>query len=259
MNPNLTTLGDEAAPFPTCHPETRLEGDLTDLGTMTELALPMGLVIGAQAVVDHQEEALTPKAHHPLLQSVERLLDLLQTVRPIPLIHGQWVVSSSLRLQKKNGMVATLSLAAYEEEGRWARQEMPFLKSPQTGEVLHVDLHILVSASRRLLLLGLKGSIANNSTPPTPQLGGRRKLELLPRTGSVSGTTSPLASPKLGPTPTSSSSNAARSNPFGAARYGHDHQNKWSLTCFVGPWTLPREKRKSKSDLKRTAKSTRNV
>jgi hypothetical protein len=60
--------------------------------------------------------------------------------------------------------------------------------------------------------------LASNSTPPTPQLG-RRKLELLPRSGNASATPSPLSSPKMGPTPpTSTSSN--RANPFGAARYG---------------------------------------
>lgn len=47
-----------------------------------------------------------------------------------------------------------------------------------------------------------------SSQPPTPQLGGRRKLELAPRSTSGGNSTveSPLASPKL------------RANPFGAAR-----------------------------------------
>uniref|UniRef100_A0A0W0FKE3 Putative citrate synthase n=1 Tax=Moniliophthora roreri TaxID=221103 RepID=A0A0W0FKE3_MONRR len=56
----------------------------------------------------------------------------------------------------------------------------------------------------------------NSSTPPTPQMG-RRKLELLPRSGSVSNTPSPLSSPKIGPTPSASTS-STRSNPFGAAK-----------------------------------------
>lgn len=48
----------------------------------------------------------------------------------------------------------------------------------------------------------------SSSTPPTPQLGGRKKLELAPRSasGGNSAVESPLASPKM------------RSNPFGAAR-----------------------------------------
>ncbi|KIK63214.1 hypothetical protein GYMLUDRAFT_41539 [Collybiopsis luxurians FD-317 M1] len=46
------------------------------------------------------------------------------------------------------------------------------------------------------------------STPPTPQMG-RRKLELLPRSGSASNVPSPLSSPKIG---------ARTSNPFGAAK-----------------------------------------
>ncbi|KAJ4479937.1 hypothetical protein J3R30DRAFT_3466939 [Lentinula aciculospora] len=53
-----------------------------------------------------------------------------------------------------------------------------------------------------------------SSTPPTPQMG-RRKLELLPRSGSASNVPSPLSSPKIGPTPPTSGS---RSNPFGAAK-----------------------------------------
>ncbi|KAJ3818985.1 hypothetical protein F5880DRAFT_1625805 [Lentinula raphanica] len=52
------------------------------------------------------------------------------------------------------------------------------------------------------------------STPPTPQMS-RRKLELLPRSGSASNVGSPLSSPKMGPTPPTSGS---RSNPFGAAK-----------------------------------------
>ncbi|KAJ8481131.1 hypothetical protein ONZ45_g15405 [Pleurotus djamor] len=50
-----------------------------------------------------------------------------------------------------------------------------------------------------------------NSTPATPQMG-RRKLELLPRSGGSSVTGTPLASPKGDRDPT------VRSNPFGAAK-----------------------------------------
>jgi translation initiation factor 4B len=46
------------------------------------------------------------------------------------------------------------------------------------------------------------------STPPTPQMG-RRKLELLPKSGSASSVPSPLSSPKIG---------ARSANPFGAAK-----------------------------------------
>ncbi|KAF8224148.1 hypothetical protein L208DRAFT_1425858 [Tricholoma matsutake] len=60
------------------------------------------------------------------------------------------------------------------------------------------------------------GISPSNSTPPTPQMG-RRKLELLPRSGNASATPSPLSSPKMGPTPPTSSS-SSRANPFGAAR-----------------------------------------
>ncbi|VDC04924.1 unnamed protein product [Peniophora sp. CBMAI 1063] len=48
-----------------------------------------------------------------------------------------------------------------------------------------------------------------SSTPPTPSVGGRRPLNLLPRTGAPSGTPSPLASPSLP---------GSKANPFGAAK-----------------------------------------
>lgn len=56
-------------------------------------------------------------------------------------------------------------------------------------------------------------NIANNSTPPTPQVG-RRKLELLPRSENASSTPSPLASPKM----SSTAAGTSKANPFGAAR-----------------------------------------
>jgi hypothetical protein len=56
---------------------------------------------------------------------------------------------------------------------------------------------------------------ATASMPPTPQLA-RRKLELLPRSGSTSASPSPLSSPKLAPT---TSIVTSRPNPFGSARY----------------------------------------
>ncbi|KXN84556.1 putative RNA-binding protein sce3 [Leucoagaricus sp. SymC.cos] len=52
----------------------------------------------------------------------------------------------------------------------------------------------------------------SGSTPPTPQMG-RRKLELLPRSGGASASPSPLSSPKMG-----SASTSSRSNPFGTAK-----------------------------------------
>ncbi|KAF5382011.1 hypothetical protein D9615_004186 [Tricholomella constricta] len=56
----------------------------------------------------------------------------------------------------------------------------------------------------------------DSSTPPTPQMG-RRKLELLPRSGSASVTQTPLSSPKMSSTPAAVST-SARASPFGAAR-----------------------------------------
>ncbi|KAJ3557950.1 hypothetical protein NP233_g11609 [Leucocoprinus birnbaumii] len=53
----------------------------------------------------------------------------------------------------------------------------------------------------------------SGSTPPTPQMG-RRKLELLPRSGNASASPSPMSSPKMGAAPAVPS----RSNPFGSAR-----------------------------------------
>ncbi|KAI0035498.1 hypothetical protein K488DRAFT_82940 [Vararia minispora EC-137] len=52
----------------------------------------------------------------------------------------------------------------------------------------------------------------SSSTPPTPQFAGRRKLELLPRSGAASASPSPLASPKL------SQPAASKASPFGEAK-----------------------------------------
>ncbi|KAF8581062.1 RNA-binding domain-containing protein [Ramaria rubella] len=52
-----------------------------------------------------------------------------------------------------------------------------------------------------------------NSTPPTPQLA-RKKLELLPRSGTGSTVTTPLSSPS----PNSAFPPSTRANPFGAAK-----------------------------------------
>lgn len=55
--------------------------------------------------------------------------------------------------------------------------------------------------------------LATTSNPPTPQLGGRRKLELLPRGVSNPAVESPLSSPR------SANAIATKSSPFGAAKY----------------------------------------
>ncbi|GLB40657.1 putative RNA recognition motif containing protein [Lyophyllum shimeji] len=56
----------------------------------------------------------------------------------------------------------------------------------------------------------------SSSTPPTPQLS-RRKLELLPRSGTPSAQQTPLSSPKMGPSPGAAPS-SSRASPFGAAK-----------------------------------------
>ncbi|RDB28395.1 putative RNA-binding protein sce3 [Hypsizygus marmoreus] len=61
------------------------------------------------------------------------------------------------------------------------------------------------------------GTSPTSSTPPTPQLS-RKKLELLPRSGSASATPSPLSSPKMGPSPPVAPASHSRASPFGAAR-----------------------------------------
>lgn len=53
-----------------------------------------------------------------------------------------------------------------------------------------------------------------SSTPSTPQTN-RRKLELLPRSGTASAVPTPLSSPKI---PASSGGHISRSSPFGAAK-----------------------------------------
>ncbi|KAG6817184.1 hypothetical protein H0H87_011886 [Tephrocybe sp. NHM501043] len=74
------------------------------------------------------------------------------------------------------------------------------------------------SISRKLYHLSnvhpIKIPSAASSTPPTP---ARRKLELLPRSGTPSAAQSPLSSPKMAPTPAAAPS-SARASPFGAAR-----------------------------------------
>ncbi|EAU85647.1 hypothetical protein CC1G_10919 [Coprinopsis cinerea okayama7 len=69
------------------------------------------------------------------------------------------------------------------------------------------------SAARPPRAFGRSGGSPTDSTPPTPQMG-RKKLELLPRSGPVSASPSPLSSPKLASQPAATS----RPNPFGGAK-----------------------------------------
>lgn len=97
---------------------------------------------------------------------------------------------------------------------------------------------------------------ATSSTPPTPQLA-RRKLELLPRSGTTSSTPSPLASPKM-----AQSNPANRPSPFGAAKCVSSLPTQISCadsSIALGLWTLRREKRPSRSALTRSAKPPRSV
>ncbi|KAF8072150.1 hypothetical protein FPV67DRAFT_1578519 [Lyophyllum atratum] len=62
-----------------------------------------------------------------------------------------------------------------------------------------------------------KSSVSpSSSTPPTPQLN-RRKLELLPRSGTASTTQTPLSSPKMS-SASAAAPAASRASPFGAAK-----------------------------------------
>lgn len=137
-----------------------------------------------------------------------------------PRILGQKVLSSVRAVLPKavtapNGQAVVLVVCV---EARWVLQ--PPSGKTATGDGLELS-HETQRHVCRFPLTKQKSSdanrccailavVANNSTPPTPQMG-RRKLELLPRSTSVSATPSPLASPN--PSATSS-----RSNPFGAAR-----------------------------------------
>ncbi|KAF9267650.1 hypothetical protein L218DRAFT_954843 [Marasmius fiardii PR-910] len=94
--------------------------------------------------------------------------------------------------------------------GSRGRGDMPPPKDPASAADEDTDWR---SAPRRP---ARDSTSPNTSTPPTPQMS-RRKLELLPRSGSGSNVPSPLSSPKIGPSPTASGG-SARTNPFGAAR-----------------------------------------
>jgi translation initiation factor 4B len=127
-----------------------------------------------------------------------------------------WVIGSKYKpsaneegLGSKFGSARSKSEAtpSAADEGDWRSSVRP--RPPRNNvsraQAIHIS-HLLA-----------KCSLANDSTPPTPQ-PGRRKLDLLPRSGNVSASPSPLSSPKMGPTPPTS-----RSNPFGAARYDTVH------------------------------------
>ncbi len=90
---------------------------------------------------------------------------------------------------------------AVTEESDWRRG--PVSRNSTSRE------YITTSVCVPLRMTQLNYNTASSSVPPTPQMT-RRKLELLPRSGS-SNVSSPLASPNPANT-------AAKSSPFGAAR-----------------------------------------
>jgi hypothetical protein len=133
---------------------------------------------------------------------------------------GVKVVASSPR---RSPHLAGLGLDSVDRSRReWVLEILPHHRqrtSPTIGDLL--DLHVLTASlvSRVTLLYhefahSLACTTATTSTPPTPQMG-RRKLELMPRTG-PSAASSPLSSPRMGPA--SSGTNTPRSNPFGDAK-----------------------------------------
>ncbi|TFK19689.1 RNA-binding domain-containing protein [Coprinopsis marcescibilis] len=85
-----------------------------------------------------------------------------------------------------------------------------------------------------------------DSTPPTPQ---RRKLELLPRSGNVSKSPSPLSSPKLA----SQAAGASRANPFGAAKPVDVTQREKEVESRI---EREREIQKDRAPLSRTTSRT---
>jgi hypothetical protein len=129
---------------------------------------------------------------------------------------GLLVVNSSRARMKAQGV----SLAHSEAEATWAHRQVHLIP-PQTviggadhDQVFHhAAAHLVSLVSLPVWDSHLLEGVASSSTPPTPQLT-RRKLELLPRSGTTSTTPSPLASPKMG-----QSSPASRPSPFGAAKF----------------------------------------
>ncbi len=80
---------------------------------------------------------------------------------------------------------------------------------------------------------------ATGSVPSTPQMG-RRKLDLLPRSGAPSVQPSPLSSPK-----SASHNTVPRSSPFGAAKYALAFLLSGNLKSYVlgtGQSTSPHAK-----------------
>ncbi len=131
---------------------------------------------------------------------------------------GQKVLSSARVVLPKvvtalNGRAADSAACA---GARWVLQ--PPSERTVTGDGLRLShgtqRHVCPidqALQKRPMLIGaIFDTVANNSTPPTPQMN-RRKLELLPRSTSASAAPSPLASPNP-------SATTSRSNPFGAAR-----------------------------------------
>ena len=101
---------------------------------------------------------------------------------------------------------------AVDDGGDWRSKARPAAGSQRQSsyERSREWIGLCMGLSADLLVCGHE---ATNSTPPTPQLA-RKKLELLPRSGSASTVTTPLSSPSA----STGSASGIKANPFGAAK-----------------------------------------
>lgn len=204
--------------------EIHRAGDST-ARTVLYLASPKDQVIGVALALRALRQRQTMRGTG---SSARDLDSLHQTAPRIGRRSGRWAVNLSQHLLLKKEEEANSE--APEDEARWDHLEIlrhRLLLTRLTGGVwrgpqgqprrIALLVRLVDRCLGRLFLTFSTCSQATSSTPPTPQLN-RRKLELLPRSGNPSATPSPLSSPKMGPTPTSTTSSIGRSNPFGAAR-----------------------------------------
>ena len=145
--------------------------------------------------------------------SAKVLGSLPLTVRPIRKITGQWEAGSSHPKMPGAGILEAGLVAFAEEE---ITMLLPLVLPKRIiGVVRLVHGFLAAVAAVRVCICPLfvgswpdNPSLAVDSVPSTPQMG-RRKLELLPRSGSQSTAQTPLSSPKM------ASAQAAKANPFG--------------------------------------------
>lgn len=213
---SLTLPGVATVLSPTFLPEVA-QGDL-DLKAYLLVNLLPQLTLTSSTIGDPPAPLLVrPHPKSPRTNAEARVFEAQMRDRRVLLIRkirGQKVANSNHPVLLRNALPVP-DLEAFEE----ALLARPILLARQkrttgdgpVGQFRETARH--VSRTSTFLSPLLIVIVANNSTPPTPQLS-RRKLELLPRSNATSAVPSPLSSPNP-----SHAVPASRPNPFGAARY----------------------------------------